>query len=189
MTIYIICNSGGRKIPKPGFEIPWTVFWLHHEMVLQLAQGCIDCSRTTLLRSLPNRVLPWCEARANRPDWNYPRWSSSYVFCILWKVISSIPILFWQKKNNILCSLHLSRFRRQVYVTPKSFLSFLMGYKMIYSTKLREIQILAKRMNVGLGKLLEAAESVELLRKDLEIKEKDISIANNEAEVVSLLFY
>lgn len=58
---------------------------------------------------------------------------------------------------------------------------------MIYATKLKEIQILAKRMNVGLGKLSEAGESVEILRKDLEIKEKDIAIANKEAEAVGYL--
>lgn len=48
---------GGRKIQKPRFKIPWAVLWLHHEMVLQLAQGRTDSSRQTLFRSLPYCVF------------------------------------------------------------------------------------------------------------------------------------
>lgn len=44
---------------------------------------------------------------------------------------------------------------------------------------------MAKRMNVGLSKLVEAGHSVVELKKDLEVKEKDIAVANADAEVVS----
>lgn len=87
-----------------------------------------------------------------------------------------------------LCCMFFCRFRRPTYVTPKSFLSFLEGYKKIYSSKHEQIQIMAKRMNVGLAKLVEAGISVEELKKDLEIKEKDIAIANADAEAVNSFF-
>ena len=48
-----------------------------------------------------------------------------------------------------LCIDYFQRFRRQTYVTPKSYLSFISGYKEIYGEKKKEIGILAERMNTG----------------------------------------
>lgn len=48
-----------------------------------------------------------------------------------------------------MCNDYFQRFRRQTYVTPKSYLSFIAGYKTIYSEKKGEIGILAERMNTG----------------------------------------
>lgn len=47
------------------------------------------------------------------------------------------------------CTDYFERYRRQTYVTPKSYLSFLDGYKVIYKEKLDYIGNLAKRMNTG----------------------------------------
>ncbi len=63
-------------------------------------------------------------------------------------------------------------------------MSFLNGYKTIYSQKLSEIQNLASRMNVGLEKLVEAGESVAELKKELDIKEKELAVANEKADTV-----
>ncbi|XP_052872308.1 dynein axonemal heavy chain 8 [Anopheles cruzii] len=82
------------------------------------------------------------------------------------------------------CTEYYERFRRQAHVTPKSFLSFLDGYKRIYRQKHETIAILASRMQTGLVKLIEAAESVDALRLELEEKEKDIVVASAAAEVV-----
>jgi dynein heavy chain len=49
------------------------------------------------------------------------------------------------------CTDYFNRFRRQTYVTPKSYLSFLMGYKKIYAEKRKTIGVLAERMNTGLN--------------------------------------
>lgn len=49
-----------------------------------------------------------------------------------------------------LCTEYFQRFRRQTHVTPKSYLSFLAGYKTIYSEKIKEIGILAQRMDTGI---------------------------------------
>lgn len=46
---------------------------------------------------------------------------------------------------NMLCF----RFRRKTYVTPKSYLSFINGYKEIYAEKLESINEQAERMQIG----------------------------------------
>lgn len=50
------------------------------------------------------------------------------------------------------CTEYFNRFRRQTHVTPKSYLSFLAGYKKIYAEKKAEIGVLAERMNTGKNK-------------------------------------
>jgi len=49
-----------------------------------------------------------------------------------------------------MCSDYFQRYRRQMHVTPKSYLSFIGGYKSVYDAKRREIDQLARRMNTGL---------------------------------------
>ena len=80
--------------------------------------------------------------------------------------------------------LSFIRFRRQTHVTPKSYLSFLNGFKTVYTEKLKEIGELVERMNIGLDKLIEATVSVDLLSKELVIKEKDLEVANARADEV-----
>lgn len=82
------------------------------------------------------------------------------------------------------CIEYFNRFRRQTHVTPKSYLSFLEGFKVIYTEKYSEIKMLASRMETGLSKLLEASASVAELSEQLAVKEKDLAIASKEADVV-----
>ncbi|KAJ8736206.1 hypothetical protein PYW08_006862 [Mythimna loreyi] len=82
------------------------------------------------------------------------------------------------------CVTYYDRFRRQTHVTPKSYLSFLDGYKALYKGKHLYIAEMAKRMTTGLGKLVEAAESVDILKKELEVKELEIKEATANAEEV-----
>ena len=76
------------------------------------------------------------------------------------------------------------RFRRETHVTPKSYLSFLDGYKQIYKEKHAHIGDLAVRMNTGLDKLIEASISVDQLSKELAVKEKELAVANVKADKV-----
>ncbi|BES88501.1 dynein heavy chain [Nesidiocoris tenuis] len=82
------------------------------------------------------------------------------------------------------CNQYFDRFRRRTYVTPKSFLSFLEGYKTIYSQRNNEIKKMRVQMTTGLNKLAEAAESVVRLKAELIEGEKDIAIANAKAEEI-----
>lgn len=45
------------------------------------------------------------------------------------------------------------------------------------------------RMTTGLHKLVEAAESVDILKKELELKEQEIKVATDKAEEVKYLLY
>ena len=63
-------------------------------------------------------------------------------------------------------------------MTPKSYLSFIDGYKAIYKEKQSHIADMAKRMNTGLAKVIEATASVDELFKELVVKEKELAVAN-----------
>ncbi|XP_078614026.1 dynein axonemal heavy chain 5-like isoform X9 [Branchiostoma floridae x Branchiostoma japonicum] len=82
------------------------------------------------------------------------------------------------------CVEYFERFRRQMHVTPKSYLSFLAGYRTIYTEHLNEVGILDQRMKTGLAKLVEAQESVNELSKELAVKEKDLAVASKNADKV-----
>jgi dynein heavy chain len=82
------------------------------------------------------------------------------------------------------CIQYYDRFRRQAHVTPKSFLSFIEGYKKIYSEQYKNVGKMANDMATGLKKLEETAAGINDLRKGLEIMEKEITIATAKAEEV-----
>ncbi|KAK6173326.1 hypothetical protein SNE40_016798 [Patella caerulea] len=84
----------------------------------------------------------------------------------------------------VVCVDYFQRFRRQTHVTPKSYLSFLDGYKTVYIQKMGVIGELARRMNTGLDKLIEATISVDSLSKELAVKEVDLELANKKADKV-----
>ncbi|XP_055862272.1 dynein axonemal heavy chain 8-like isoform X3 [Biomphalaria glabrata] len=85
-----------------------------------------------------------------------------------------------------LCFDYFQRFRRQANVTPKSYLSFLDGYKNLYQIKVDSLKELERKMLIGLEKLAEAADSVDQLSQDLVVKEKELEIANVAADKIVL---
>lgn len=79
---------------------------------------------------------------------------------------------------------YFQRFRRATHVTPKSYLNFISGYKNIYQQKQHELGEGAQRMETGLRKLDEASRSVEILKKDLAVMERELAQASEKAERV-----
>ena len=82
------------------------------------------------------------------------------------------------------CDSYFQRFRRTTHVTPKSFLNFIESYKDVYFKKHEQIADMSVRMDSGLEKLNEAAESVAILSNDLKEMEKELEVANQNAEKV-----
>mmetsp|Transcript_8258 Transcript_8258/g.4401 ORF Transcript_8258/g.4401 Transcript_8258/m.4401 type:complete len:142 (+) Transcript_8258:1556-1981(+) len=68
------------------------------------------------------------------------------------------------KMVDSVCSLYYSAKRRNVYVTPKSFLSFLNAYKKLYKEKYDDLEIQERSVNVGLEKLAQGAKDIEVMQ-------------------------
>lgn len=62
------------------------------------------------------------------------------------------------------CAEYHKRYRRYIYVTPKSYLSFLEGYCKLYSEKLIETRELAGSIKSGLQKMNDAKEDVNRMK-------------------------
>ncbi|GBG33121.1 Dynein heavy chain 5, axonemal [Hondaea fermentalgiana] len=62
------------------------------------------------------------------------------------------------------CTEYEKKMRRQVYQTPKSYLSFIDTFKVQYETKLARLQEKEERISLGLEKLIQGAADVEELK-------------------------
>ena len=68
--------------------------------------------------------------------------------------------------------------RRYVYVTPKSYLSFIDQYKQVYKTKFDGLNQEEQNIKKGLDRLREAAEGVEELKIDLKKEDAKLKEAS-----------
>lgn len=82
------------------------------------------------------------------------------------------------------CKEYFDKYRRHVYVTPKSYLSFIAGYKDLYQRKWSFIRELASSIQVGLQKMNEAKDDVNKMKVELGIKNQELAVAQKEAEVL-----
>jgi dynein heavy chain len=82
------------------------------------------------------------------------------------------------------CEVYFQRMRRHVYVTPKSYLSFIELYKDVYRKKYDLIDVEESNIVSGLAKLKEATEGVEVLKKELKIEEVRLKEAQEDVEKV-----
>jgi len=98
------------------------------------------------------------------------------------KVIKHMAYVHSQMASS--CEQYFERYRRNVYVTPKSYLGFIEEYKKVYVKKLEQISVLADSINVGLEKLLEAAADVEKMKIELKDKEKTLVVAQEKSAVL-----
>jgi dynein heavy chain, axonemal len=83
------------------------------------------------------------------------------------------------------CELYFERMRRRVYVTPKSYLSFIDLYKSVYSKKYSDLNTEEKNIRRGLQKLQEAAEGIEVLK--LELAKEEVKLAEATKKTDKLL--
>ena len=101
------------------------------------------------------------------------------------KTVKTELITHMGKVHNMVtevCGIYFQQMRRNVYVTPKSYLSFLQMYKEIYKKKYDLIDIDEQNINQGLHRLAEATQGVDELKIDLkaeDLKLKDASEATD----------
>jgi dynein heavy chain, axonemal len=80
------------------------------------------------------------------------------------------------------CDIYFQRMRRYVYVTPKSYLSFIDLYKQVYKNKHDGLNSEESNIRKGLDKLKQAAEGVELLKIDLKKEEIKLKEASDQTD-------
>jgi dynein heavy chain len=80
------------------------------------------------------------------------------------------------------CDEYYNSMRRQVYQTPKSYLSFIAAYKVMYDTKLAALKEKESRVKLGLDKLIQGAQDVEAMKVVLaaeQVKLEEATINTN----------
>lgn len=123
-------------------------------------------------------------------DW-FPPWPVDALHATAMRFLGEFPMVVADDVRSSLfshvCAVHdlvnsatfeyFNKFRRNVYVTPKSYLSFIDVYKKTYTRKHEEVKVLADRISAGLSKLLQAEKDVGKMKIALIQKEKDLAVA------------
>mmetsp|Transcript_11859 Transcript_11859/g.17623 ORF Transcript_11859/g.17623 Transcript_11859/m.17623 type:complete len:4548 (-) Transcript_11859:28-13671(-) len=128
----------------------------------------------------------------------FPPWPIEALHATAEQFLSDFEIVSTKEQKaelvNFMCNIHerivlitreyFEKYRRNTYVTPKSYLSFIDNYKSIYSKKLGEIKKMADQLNKGLSKLEQAAKDIEQMKIDLVEKEENLAIAVRRSDVL-----
>merc|ERR1712154_659946 len=75
------------------------------------------------------------------------------------------------------CDEYFNQYRRRVYVTPKSYLSFISMYKSLYTSKREEIDVKARNVSLGLSKIAKASSDVNNMKKVLFVQKEELKVA------------
>jgi dynein heavy chain len=78
-------------------------------------------------------------------------------------LMAAIHVMMLEKSEE-----YLARYRREVYSTPKSYLSFIASYTRVYQEKHGEVKSAAEKIQSGLSKLQKAADDVRKLKTELQ---------------------
>ena len=73
------------------------------------------------------------------------------------------------------CVEYTRQYRRPVFVTPKSFISYLSTFRSLYGKKEHELGITEERYRMGLLKLAQAEEEVTRLNEGLQQNRKQLA--------------
>eukprot|EP00462_Mataza_sp_D1_P007532 CAMPEP_0175123998 /NCGR_PEP_ID=MMETSP0087-20121206/2542_1 /TAXON_ID=136419 /ORGANISM="Unknown Unknown, Strain D1" /LENGTH=4569 /DNA_ID=CAMNT_0016405727 /DNA_START=105 /DNA_END=13811 /DNA_ORIENTATION=+ len=82
------------------------------------------------------------------------------------------------------CEDYFQQFRRAVFVTPKSYLSFISAYKETYNAKVADIALQQSNVERGLSKLKDAEVDVEEMKSVLEVQNIELAEAEKNANAM-----
>lgn len=89
-----------------------------------------------------------------------------------------------QMVNNV-CDVYYQKMRRQVFVTPKSYLSYLNAYKSLYVEKYYgELDIQERNFKIGLEKIAEASVSIAKMEVSLKDEESKLKEASDKTDLL-----
>lgn len=80
------------------------------------------------------------------------------------------------------CLDYFQQMRRNVYVTPKSYLSFIQAYNELYTKKYNVIDVDEQNIISGLDKLAKAGADVEVLKQELAKKGVTLKAATEDTD-------
>ena len=66
---------------------------------------------------------------------------------------------------------YFARNRKHVYVTPRTFLSFLAFYEPLYKSKYEVLNVQANNFSIGLQKIAEASDEIAKMGEELKKQE------------------
>lgn len=130
-------------------------------------------------------------------SWFFP-WPSQALLDVSSKTIKNFKMATEEKNKeglrDLMAAIHqmmldrseeyFQRYRRQVFSTPKSYLSFISSYKSVYQKKYDAVNDDAKKINSGLKKLQQANEDVRVMKTQLQEKEVVLSHKRKETELL-----
>ncbi|PSC73956.1 flagellar outer dynein arm heavy chain gamma [Micractinium conductrix] len=128
-------------------------------------------------------------------DWYLP-WPEEALTAVSSKFLDAFPLecdpAVKQSLKQLMASVHVmvtaacqeyfEKYRRQAHVTPKSYLSFINGYRALYTKKLAYNHELAASINSGLTKMNDAKADISRMKGELAIKNQELAVATREAE-------
>lgn len=74
------------------------------------------------------------------------------------------------------CGDYYQKMRREVFVTPKSYLFFIKAYMSLYQAKYEELLVKEKNFKVGLDKIKEAKLDIGKLEAVLSVSKEKITL-------------
>ncbi|KAF4659064.1 Dynein heavy chain 10, axonemal [Perkinsus olseni] len=115
-------------------------------------------------------------------DWFQP-WPTDALLAVATQLLAEcdVPADNRQDINQFICEAHLSvttkyspdfeaKFKRRNFATPKNYLDFLSGYEDLLAKNRKTIDAQTQRLGGGLDKLIQAANQVTVMSKDLAEK-------------------
>ena len=180
-TIYM--KEVGQKGEDPPPSVLWNYFLnrVKDNLHMVLAFSPVNVKFRERAQKFPT-VFSGCSI-----DWFLP-WPEEALISVSTKFLSQIEIDTPDSTKNELtihmgkvhkmvdnvCSEYFQQMRRHVYVTPKSYLSFIQAYHELYSTKYKAIDKDEQNIARGLDKLAEATEDVEQMK--IVLKEENAKL-------------
>ena len=163
----------GQKGEDPPASVLWNFFLnrVKDNLHMVLAFSPVNAKFRERAQKFPT-VFSGCAI-----DWFLP-WPEEALISVSTKFLSEIEIdcskntkeqltIHMGKVHKMVdnvCGEYFQQMRRYVYVTPKSYLSFIQAYHELYSSKYKAIDKQEQNINSGLHKLAEATEDVEAMK-------------------------